>query len=198
MQKMEAWGQHGNFWNHWEGFGCYKTIDDTRFQRVIDWRMGDILIEYLKDRVLIVTKDCDKIYGDELAIKKGTFVKESVEARIVPPQWKFVVAYNETKGVIPNHKLKPTKLNCVVTSFVSPLLTVHYRAEHETEQEREDKEDPEKDQEADQEEEKVEDQEESKEENDGVNEEDGDDEESDEDDDEEDEEEDDVDHEEDV
>lgn len=58
-------------------------------------------MEYLKDRVLIVTEDCDKIYDDKLAIKEGTFVKGSVETRIVPPQWRFVVAYNGKKASYP-------------------------------------------------------------------------------------------------
>ena len=77
----------------------------------------------------MVTKDCDQNNEDKLEAVKGTFVRDAVPNCIVPPGWRFVVAYNSMQGLVPMDSLELVELNHVVSSLMDEQADADQEAE---------------------------------------------------------------------
>jgi hypothetical protein len=84
----------------------------------MEWQIGDALKADLEEGVWMVTEDRQKMNKDELEVMKGTFVRDGVPDCIVLPGWRFVVAYNDTYGLVPMSSLERVKLNPAVSWLV--------------------------------------------------------------------------------
>ena len=85
---------------------------------VRDWGIGGILQLDLNQGVWMVTKDCDRTNENELEAVKGTFVRDAVPNCVVPPGWRFVMAYNSMQGLVAMDSLELVELNPAVSSLV--------------------------------------------------------------------------------
>lgn len=70
----------------------------------------------------MVTQDRNKTNKNELAVIKGTFVRNTVPDCIVPQGWRFVAAYNDMQGLVPRNILSSD----IISPAASSLFNKNY------------------------------------------------------------------------
>jgi hypothetical protein len=87
---------------------------------VKNWKLGKAVADDLKNGVWMLTRDCLKTNGNELDVRRGTFVRDAVPSCFVPSTSRFVVAYNGMQGLVPRDGLKKINLHHATPPLPDP------------------------------------------------------------------------------